>query len=116
MEDSELSINNIRDFLTELPKLAKCEYSETTSYLLWKTLNLRLKNNDNNIDWNSLVSILNSEAWTSEKYRDILDGKKWRTLEFESDHHFVNNIHTGTACTRLCLPSETIYYLSLIHI
>ena len=47
MEDSDLSITNIRDFLTELPKLAKCEYSETTSYLLWKTLNLRLKHSDN---------------------------------------------------------------------
>ncbi|EJS42767.1 ubr2p [Saccharomyces arboricola H-6] len=110
MEDPGLAINNIRDFLTQLPKLAKCEYDETTSYLLWKTLNLRLKNNDNNIDWHSLVSILDSEAWASEKYRDILNGKKWKTLEFESDHHLLDNIHTGTACTRLCFPSETIYY------
>ena len=110
MEDSDLSITNIRDFLTELPKLAKCEYSETTSYLLWKTLNLRLKHSDNDINWRSLVSILNSEAWENEKYRDILNGRKWRTLEFENDHHSVGNMHIGTACTRLCFPSETIYY------
>ncbi|CAI4045755.1 putative ubiquitin-protein ligase UBR2 SKDI_12G0800 [Saccharomyces kudriavzevii IFO 1802] len=110
MEDPNLAINNIRDFLTQLPKLAKCEYNETTSYLLWRTLDLRLKNSDGNIDWHSLVSILDSETWTSERYRDILNGKKWKTQEFESDHHFMDNVHTGTSCTRLCFPSETIYY------
>lgn len=110
MEDSNLAISNIRDFLTQLPKLAKCEYNETTSYLLWKTLNLRLKNSDTHVDWPSLVSILNSEAWTSETYRDILNGKQWKTIEFESDHRPLNNIHTGTACTRICFPSETVYY------
>lgn len=110
MEDSNLAISNIRDFLTQLPKLAKCEYNETTSYLLWKTLNLRLKNSDTHVDWPSLVSILNSEAWTSETYRDILNGKQWKTIEFESYHRPLDNIHTGTACTRICFPSETVYY------
>lgn len=100
-------ITNVRDFLVHLPKLAGYDYNEVVSYLIFKTLNLLLKCPTENVDWSSLVAIFESEKWKDGTYKRVLQDVDWKT-QISSNN--LNVSHRGCMCSRICYPTETVYY------
>ncbi|GAV47449.1 hypothetical protein ZYGR_0H02910 [Zygosaccharomyces rouxii] len=100
-------ITNVRDFLVHLPRLASYDYNEVVSYLVFKTLNLLFKCPAENIDWSSLVAIFESENWRDGTYKRIIQDVDWKSQIFPST---TNANHKGCMCSRICYPTETVYY------
>ncbi|GAV52462.1 hypothetical protein ZYGR_0AG04530 [Zygosaccharomyces rouxii] len=103
----DYEITNVRDFLVHLPKLASYDYNEVVSYLVFKTLNLLLKCPAENMDWCSLVAIFESEKWSDGTYKRILQDVDWKSEIFSNNS---NGSHRGCMCSRICYPTETVYY------
>lgn len=107
MSSAPRKINNLRDFLVHLPRLAQYEYNEVVSYIVWKVLNLS-STKDTQVDWDSFVGIFESENWKNGTYTDVLKNGLWKA-KF-SDSAGKHNLHVGSMCNRLCYPLETVYY------
>lgn len=99
-------ITNLRDLLVHLPKFANYEYNEVVSYLVFKTLNILLKCPEQ-MDWNSLVATFESGKWMDGTYERTLQEVDWKMQIFPNGSN-VN--HRGCMCSRICYPTETVYY------
>lgn len=101
-------IANIRDFLVHLPRLARHEYDEAVSYMVWKVLNLSVEEGDERIDWDSIVNVMESTKWRDATYRSVLKDCSWKEKALETARKGFS--HVGTMCNRQCYPPETVYY------
>lgn len=108
MDSNECKISNVRDFLVHLPRLARYEYNEAVSYLLWKVLNLSLEHGNGGVDWASFCELLESPKWRDGTYQRALRGSSWKKAEVRKARK--GNLHVGTMCNRQCFPAETVYY------
>lgn len=103
----DYEINNVRDFLVHLPRFAKYDYNEVVSYTVFKTLGLLLRCSASNVDWNSLVAIFESERWQDGTYKRVLQEVNWKSQILPRNMH---NDHRGCMCSRICYPTEAVYY------
>ncbi|QLQ81098.1 hypothetical protein HG537_0E04530 [Torulaspora globosa] len=101
-------IANIRDFLVHLPRLARNDYDEAVSYMVWKVLNLSVEEDIERIDWNSIVKVIESKKWRDGTYRNVLKDCLWKRKAVEMARKGYS--HVGTMCNRQCFPPETVYY------
>lgn len=97
----------LRDFLTYLPSYVNNDYNDIVSYIVWKTAKLCLTTDNEKIDWRSIVNLIESDHWKSDRYVHLLEGKNWREIDKVQN---LDNLHKGTICNRQCLPAETVYY------
>lgn len=108
MDSSGCTISNFRDFLVRLPRIARFEYDEAVSYLVWKILDLCIEHGDQNVDWLSFVELLESKSWRDGVYQQVLKGCPWKEIAVKKARN--GNVHVGTMCNRQCFPAETVYY------
>ncbi|QLL33537.1 hypothetical protein HG536_0E04480 [Torulaspora globosa] len=101
-------IANIRDFLVHLPRLARYDYDEAVSYMVWKVLSLSVEQGGERIDWGSIVNVMGSPKWRDGTYRSVLKDCSWKHKALETARK--GHSHAGTMCNRQCYPPETVYY------
>lgn len=98
---------SLKDFLSFLPVLCNNEYTEVSDYFIWKTLSLCLVENNDNIDWRSIIQNFEDIHLNNDKYSSLLTDGMWKKT-FLKDNP--TNNHINTMCRRLCYPIETVYY------
>ncbi|CDF88349.1 BN860_08130g1_1 [Zygosaccharomyces bailii CLIB 213] len=100
-------VTNIRDFLVHLPKLAKYNYNDAVSYLVFKVLDLLMRCPPGSVDWSSIVTILESERWHDGTYKRILQDIDWKLTITPASK---NASHKDAMCSKQCYPTETVFY------
>ncbi|CAL9738356.1 E3 ubiquitin-protein ligase Ubr2p [Monosporozyma servazzii] len=98
---------SLKDFLSFLPVLCNNEYNEVSDYFIWKALSLCLEENNDNIDWRSIIQNFESIYLNKDECNSLLVDTTWRKT-FLNDN--TTNIHKNAMCGRLCYPIETVYY------
>ena len=98
---------SLQEFLSFLPILCNNNYNEVFDYYVWKTLNLCLIKNNENIDWVSIIQNFEAICANIDTYSDLLYDDTWKKT-FLNDN--IENNHKGTMCRRLSYPIETVYY------
>lgn len=97
----------LEDFLSLLPILCNNKYDEVSDYFVWKTLNLCLLKNHQNINWSSIIQNFEVIYTNKDKYSNLLYDDTWKKT-FINDN--TKNNHKNTMCRRLSYPIETVYY------
>lgn len=108
MDLSGGGIVNVRDFLVRLARLARYEYDEAVSYVVWKVLDVAVEQGCDEVDWNWILQLMESPRWRDGTYQRVLKGSPWKEKTLEKARR--RNSHVGTMCNRQCFPAETVYY------
>lgn len=112
---TEKAITDLRSFVLRLPQLANYRFDRTINYLLWKTLNLALANENDAIDWNNISDTIESSRWAGHHYSRLLTNDLWKEilmtgLSSGDSIDTVYNSHQGASCLNIEADITKVYY------
>ncbi|SCU82914.1 LAME_0C03334g1_1 [Lachancea meyersii CBS 8951] len=104
---------SVREFLLSLPRLAKESYNDAVSYLIWQTLEQCVTQGISEVDWPSKRGVFESQNWHSGAFVSLQLPLNWRDAFFKNIDYLTDdfpNGHRGSSCSRICKPTETVFY------